>query len=189
MEALTTAIVSEAPKFIAALTLLLLAWFVGHRLTAKWNLYQKRREQDLETARDFHLLYGEFFAVWKLWNYCRDAEPNAFPDASRWSLLDRACEAEGRFEAILVRLASNKLLEEQDIEVLGQFRQIYQKLRGSIRDNSRLEWNHATNPDYVVFKSLAPQINSIILNKRTGLPSKSNILRITSNQWETPANT
>jgi hypothetical protein len=185
METLTTALLSETPKFVGALVLLGLAWFVGQRLTVKWSLYQKRREHDLETARDFHLLYGEFFAVWKLWNYyVRHTELKAFPDASRWSLLDRACEAEGRLEAILVRLASNKALDDQDIEVLGQFRQIYQKLRQSIRDNIPLEWDHAEHPDYILFKTHAPLINSIILNGRTAPPKESNILEITSNRWE-----
>jgi hypothetical protein len=188
MDALAAAFLEEVPKFLGALTLLGLAWFVGQRLTVNWSLYQKRREQDLETARDFHLLYGEFFAVWKLWNYYHDAaEPKTFPDASRWALLDRACEAEGRFEAILVRLASNKELNDKDVEILGQFRQVYQTLRESIRDNIRLEWNHSTHPSYVLFKSHAPLINSIILNRRTGSARETSILKITSNQWESTA--
>ena len=46
-----------------------LGWFVGQRLNVRWNLRQKQRELDLTTAHDFHMLYGEFFAIWKLWNY------------------------------------------------------------------------------------------------------------------------
>lgn len=48
-----------------------------------WNLQLKRRESDLATVKVFHNLYGEFFAVWKLWNYyVRDIGPDAFADAS-----------------------------------------------------------------------------------------------------------
>src|SRR5262245_31485222 len=53
---------------------------------------------------------------------------------SRWDLLDRACTCEGNLESILVRLASERPLESDDIEVLGCFRQLYQKLRQCIRD-------------------------------------------------------
>ncbi|MFY9698156.1 MAG: hypothetical protein WAK34_07490 [Rhodoplanes sp.] len=70
----------------------------------QWNIRQKQRENDLSTARDFHLLYGEFFAVWKLWNYfIKDVKAQSLYGASRWELLKRACDAEGKLEATLVR--------------------------------------------------------------------------------------
>ncbi len=48
---------------------LLLGWLVGVRITAAWTLRQKRRELELSAAHELYRLYGEFFAVWKLWNY------------------------------------------------------------------------------------------------------------------------
>ena len=184
MALLTTAILQEVPKFLGSFILLLLAWFVGQRLTVKWSLHQKEKEYDLQTARDFHLLYGEFFAVWKLWNYyLRDVGQKAFPESSHGALLDRACLAEGKLEAILVRVASNKNLADDEVEALGRFRQIYQHLRESIRDSVPLDWRHAENPEYVAFKSYAPKINSIIVGQQKN-SRQSRILEITSNKWE-----
>jgi hypothetical protein len=80
---------------------------VGAGLTYLWNLQLKRREADLATLKLFHDLYGEFFAVWKLWNYyVRDIGSDAFPDASRWKLLERALAAEGSMEGVLIGLAT-----------------------------------------------------------------------------------
>jgi hypothetical protein len=180
----TDAIWLELLKFAGAIVLLLLAWLVGQRLTVKWSLYQKEKENDSLTARDFHLLYGEFFAVWKLWNYfVRDIGANGLPGMSRASLLDRASIAEGKLEAILVRIASSKDLNDEEVKVLGRFRQIYQSLRETIRDGAPLEWNHAEHPDYIAFKRLAPQINAIIIGRRQST-RESRILEITSNKWE-----
>ena len=58
-----------AKPLVPALAAVALAWAVGNRLSAKWGLWQKRREQAHAAANDFYRLYGEFFAVWKLWNY------------------------------------------------------------------------------------------------------------------------
>jgi len=48
----------EVPKLISALVLLGLAWLVGQRISMSWNLRQKQKENELQTARDFHALYG-----------------------------------------------------------------------------------------------------------------------------------
>jgi hypothetical protein len=88
MQDISAAFVGEVPKFASGLCLLVIGWFVGQRLTVLWNLRQKYKEYDLETAREFHTLYGEFFAIWKLWDYyLKDATMKA--EGSRWSLLDR----------------------------------------------------------------------------------------------------
>src|SRR5262249_23614321 len=147
----------ETPKVLAYFILVGLGWLIGKRLTVLWARQQKENEQDLEAARDFHQLYGDFFGLWKLWNYCiRDPGSQGLPGTSRWELLDRACRTEGRLEAMFVRLAaSQRHLADDDIETLGRFRQRYQQLRESIRDNVALRWEHAEHPDYVEFKTLA----------------------------------
>src|SRR5262249_35067117 len=105
MKELLAVSLQEIPRALSSLLLLALAWGVGHRISTSWTLHQKKKENDLTTARDFHSLYGEFFAVWKLWNYfLKEAGSMASPGASRWNLLDRACVAEGKLESILVRL-------------------------------------------------------------------------------------
>jgi len=191
MDMLIDAALKELPKLMASLVLLGLAWFVGQRLTVAWNLRQKQKEHDLATARDFHALYGEFFAIWKLWNYyVRDVGAEALKGASRWNLLDRACEAEGKLESTLVRLACERSLRDNDIEVLGRFRQLYQQLREAIRDNKPLKWDYSEHPDYVAFKTLAPQVALLIVGLDTLLSARSATSRvlmdITSNKWEFP---
>ncbi|MGV9870578.1 hypothetical protein [Rhodococcus koreensis] len=188
MDALLDAVWKQIPGFIASVILLVLAWFIGNRLTYKWNLRQKRRELDLAAARSFHALYGEFFTVWKLWNYfVRDVGAEPLKGASRWDILKRACEAEGKLESTLVLLSCEHRLEPEDIETLGHFRQLYQQLREAIRDNYALEWDGSEHPDYVSFKTLAPKVASLVVSERPASSpdgAADALRRITSNEWE-----
>jgi hypothetical protein len=175
----------EVPKLVTALILAGLGWFVGKRLTVLWSRRQKQNEQDLMAARDFHALYGEFFALWKLWNYfIRDLGAESLSGASRWNLLDRACGTEAKLESTLVRLASERSLTNKDIDTLGHFRQLYQQLREAIRDNKPLAWDHSEHPDYVQFKTLAPQVAAIIIGQRR--VRRELLMKITSNIYELP---
>jgi hypothetical protein len=175
----------EIPKLVTTLAFLGLGWVVGKQLTVLWSRRQKQNEQDLDAARDFHALYGDFFALWKLWNYyVRDLGAAALPGASRWQLLDRACSSEAKLESTLVRLASERRLTGKDIDTLGRFRQRYQQLRESVRDNVPLEWDHSQHPDYVEFKTLAPQVAAIIIG--TGSVRRELLMKITSNMYEVP---
>ena len=100
---------TEIPKLITYLLFLGAGWYIGKRLTASWAYSQKQAEQDLTAAADFHGLYGDFFAIWKLWNYfVRRGGTTEFQGGSRWDLLDRASRAEAKLEATLIRLASQK---------------------------------------------------------------------------------
>jgi hypothetical protein len=176
---------TEIPKLLTTLIFLGLGWVIGKRLTVLWSRRQKENEQDLDAARDFHALYGDFFALWKLWNYyVRDLGAEALPGASRWGLLDRACGSEAKLEATLVRLASERALTSKDVETLGRFRQRYQQLRESIRDNVPLEWDHSEHPDYVEFKTLAPQVAAIIIG--ADQVRRELLMKITSNVYEIP---
>jgi len=179
----------ETPKLVTYLIFLGLGWLIGKRLTVLWSRRQKENEQALDAARDFHALYGEFFALWKLWNYSiSDPSSQALPGVSRWELLDRACRTEGRLESTFVRLAaSQESLTNEDIETLGRFRQRYQQLRASIRDNVPLKWDHSEHPDYVEFKTLAPQVAAIIV--RSGRVRRELLMKITSNVYEVPNHT
>jgi hypothetical protein len=185
------AAIQQMPKFLSALVLLGLAWFVGNRFTVQWNLRQKDRELDLAATRDFESTYGDFFATWKLWNcYVRDVGADSLPGSSRWELLMRATDAEGRLEALLVRVASTTDLKDAEIEKLGPYRQLYQRLREAIRANVPLEWGASSNPEYVQFKALAPQLAFVI--RRGGAPLKAPagsaaaLKQITDNRFELP---
>src|SRR5208283_5394211 len=61
--------IKAIPAFFGSFVLLLLAWGIGQRITTAWNIRQKQKENNLENAREFHRLYGEFIAIWRLWNY------------------------------------------------------------------------------------------------------------------------
>jgi hypothetical protein len=176
----------ESPKLLVYLVIAGIGWVIGRHLTILWSSRQKQVEQDLVAARDFHALYGEFFALWKLWNYyVRDLGADALPGASRWALLDRICASEAKLEATLVRLASQRALARDDIESLGRFRQRYQQLRECIKRNVALEWNHSEHPDYKEFKKLATQVAAIIAG--TGPVSTEHLREITSNIYEFPS--
>lgn len=176
-----TAIPSEVLRVAVSLILLGIGWLIGRQLTILWSRRQKQNEQELTAERQFHRLYGSFFATWKLWNYFLRT-PETFPGASRWELLRRASEQEGELEATFVELASRRQLSRQEISHLGRFRQYYQQLRESIRDNKPLAWDGAEHPDYKQFKNLTLEVAAII---RGGKPiSRDQLERITSNIHE-----
>jgi hypothetical protein len=133
-------------------------WLVGQRLTYQWNLRQKRRESELATAHDLRRLYGEFFAIWKVWNVvAREADPTTCHD-----VLCRAAEAEGLLERVLVKLATERRLSSADRDTLGKFRQAYQQLRGAIKRGQPLGWNSSEHPEYLAFKRLAVAVTLIV---------------------------
>ena len=170
-----------------------LGWRFGQRLTVRWNLRQKQRELDLATAHEFHKLYGEFFAIWKLWNYSLTAEHGC--TVTRSDLLVRTCAAEGAIESLLVRIAVGRDLRDEDIRTLGRFRQGYQTLRETIRDNKKLDWSSSTHPEYLAFKQLAAGVALLIVSEHapTNTLAKERakaLVSITSNRgegrWATP---
>jgi hypothetical protein len=172
-------------NIIVAIITLSLGWLVGQRLTIYWAIRQKRKELELLAVAEFYKLYGEFFAVWKLWAY-HVAPPDelTFPDSTRWSLLERACAAEGALESIFVKLSSERVLSESYIEILGRFRQAYQQLRESIRDNKDIEWWSHDQPEYLSFKRLAFLTACIILSEKHKDRTGEALIQITANTWE-----
>lgn len=119
----------------------LLAWVVGTQVSYVWDERRRRRESDLAALASFYQLYGEFFATWKLWSsHKRFGATPAPPDNLQWSLLERAEAVEGGFEALLVKLASERSLSDDEKRMLGCFREAYQMLRERIRENKPLDW-------------------------------------------------
>ena len=178
------------PGLIVAAATAIVSAGVGAFLTVFWNTRQKQRELDLAAAEAFYRLYGEFFAVWKLWNYYRrDVGAHALPAASRWELLKRAADAEAGVEAILGQLAAQRDLGDDLISDLGKFRQGYQTLRTRIRDDRAIEWSDSEHPEYVAFKSLAASVAAVIQGgggrRHRQATARANAwLRVTSNDWE-----
>jgi hypothetical protein len=185
----------EVLKALVGLLLLLLGWAVGLRLTAAWNHWQKRRELDLMSARRFYELYGEYLTIWRLWKVFKAPERYKqrppYPDRMPFELFERACRAEGEIEAILVKIASERRLEEEEWHELALFRQSFQQLRQSIRDGDSVDWSW-DSPEYRLFKRLASTVGHILYSRREA-PARSpeaaqlNLRRITeprSSAWK-----
>jgi hypothetical protein len=85
---------------------------------------------------------------------------------------------------LLIKLASEKPLTDEEIEKLARFRQRYQHLREAIRDNVPLAWDHSEHPRYYDFKKLAPQVAAIIV--RSDRARRDALIKITSNFYEEP---
>jgi hypothetical protein len=174
----------------SGIVLLSLTWLIGQRLTYLWTVRQKRRELQLASLQQFYIAYGEFFAVWKLWDRIDELEPGpAVRVERRWELLKRATAAESIVEGTFVRLSLEVDIDGPDVINLGRFRQAFQQLRESIRDNKPLAWPHANCPEYRSFKRLSIDIGTLL----NGDPSKSSrsrqsasdrLMKITSNEWE-----
>lgn len=169
---------SEITNTALLLLVLLFTWGVGQRIITYWDKVKKRQEFDIATSQEFHRLYGEFKEVTKLWRvvyrrtnadripelrrYKRKYEALSFPEDVRWELLRRAIAAESELEAVLVKLATERSLSDSDCQNLDNFRQGYEQLRHSIRDNAMPTFGDSDNPRYRLFDDLACEVAYII---------------------------
>lgn len=157
---------------IVAVVTLGLGWFVGNRIGIHWDAVRKQRELDLRAVDDFYHLYGEFFAVWKLWNANKRFHEQSHPPSDcQWRLMERAAAAEGGIEALIVKMTCQRALQPEDTAIMARFREAFQSLRESIRANEELAWR-GTTEEYEAFKALsawfAAQLSSA---KQTHEPS------------------
>ena len=176
------------PYVVGPLTAAVLAFGVGNRLSARWAIRQKRREMAISATYEFHRLYGDFFATWKLWYYTLGASPQHHHEY-RWELIKKAAASEAGVESLFVRLATERRLLEHETEALGKFRQAYQQLRQAIRDGRNLSWSSSDHPEYIAFKRLAAAAAHLLESsdsapRPTLTETQAALLRITSNEWE-----
>ena len=87
------------------------------------------RQQSRQIAR---LLLPDFFSIMKLY---RDKEKyeSSIKKEIFAKIIEGTCNTEGKMEAILVKITSEKELNYTELEILGRFRQAYQTLRQHIR--------------------------------------------------------
>jgi hypothetical protein len=173
---------------VSAVTLSL-GWFVGNRLSARWAVSQKRREEDLSAASELHRLYGESFAVWKLWNRTANSGPRDSKEDARWQLAERAASVDAGFESLLLRLTSERILDRKIRDSLGTLRQGFQHLRQSIFEGHAIEWSDSEHPQYSEFKRLTCATSVLLASERNGhLPTPEEadaaLRDITSNRHE-----
>ena len=151
-----------------------LAWLVGTQITYIWDDAKRRRELDLAAVADFYKCYGTFLQIWRIWNSHKEhATRFSAPDDIQWHCMQSASEVEGDLESFLIKLISERTLDDQDIELLGCFREAYQSLRERIRDNEPLRW-YSRSPEqgiafrqYRAFKYLAMYIADKLQNTQT----------------------
>jgi hypothetical protein len=148
---------------------LVLAAVIGQRLGAYWAERQKRREFELSLANAFYQSYGEFCSVWKYWNQSLSDLPKDSEElkSRRDSLLDRASTAEGGLEAALLKVASERVLDESEQADLGNLRQAYQVLRERIREGVSISYGVSSHPDYLEFKRLATRFGVLLASQRS----------------------
>lgn len=178
--------------FVVAVAALFVTALVGRHLTEKWEFHQKRREQNLESVREFHHLFGEFKEVLKIWRVEKD-EKNPFhvPPTERLDLLKRACAVEGKAEALAIRLATERCLQASQLARIGMFRQAIQSLRQSIRDDVISPLGDR-GVEYDLMNELAPEVSAIVTaNLPRGEPDEKTtkrqlaaIVAVRSDDWK-----
>jgi hypothetical protein len=166
-------------------------WLVSARVTDRWDRIKKRRDSDLAAAQGFQKLYGEFFALWKSWDAAhRYAATTKASSTANWECVQRAAATEGALEALLAKLASERCLTDQDIDVLGGVRQGFQSLRESIRAGKNLDWRDSNSECYSAFKGLCSYTSTLLNSSQrqtaspTAIEAATNFHRITDNQHE-----
>jgi hypothetical protein len=158
---------------VGALVTVLSAGLIGNLLTYQWDEVRRRRESDLAARDGFYSAYAQFFTTWKLWNTHIRHQRGHPPNDVQWQLLTEAEKAEGAFESLLVKIASERELDDNARQLLAAFRQACQSLRESIRDNQPLAW-WATNVQsdkegyrqYRAFKGLAEYVAILLAEDR-----------------------
>ncbi len=95
---------------------------------------------------------------------------------------------EGRVEAILIRIASERRLSSRDIERLGLLRQAFQELRQAMREGRAMRWNYSEHPKYLELKRLAAYAASLsgdgLWVRPTAEEAQAAVLAITANEHD-----
>ena len=183
--------IKTVPNAVLALLGAILALLVGGSITMYWAVRQKQREIELSALNDFYRLYGEFFAIWKLWNVHFESKSSLQSSKEQtWRLFERAASLEAGAEALWVKIACEKPLKKPDLDNLGLLRQAFRVLRVHIDEDYKLDWWHSDHRQYVVFKETAAHVSRMLLSNRPFLKPKPEVatkqlLEITHNRHET----
>ncbi len=189
-EFLRDTIVGAAPALLTLSVSLLAAWFVGHRLTVRWALRQKRREQALSATEDFYRSYGDFYATWKKWNRYKAQAESERSSERYWEIYGRFCDSVARLEAMIARLATERDQSTMEIKTLGAWRHVYNVLRCAIENDEALHWESSDDAQYLMFKRLAPDVAQIVSGSEfPDTPRRKSpetpLYLITSGAWRT----
>jgi hypothetical protein len=182
--------VAVQPAIIAAVISTLIGGLIVSVLSSRWTKTQKQRELDFSTLEQFQQLYGEFFALYHLWDDFKGGLFQGIEGSSKEiakDIIERAYNMEGKMEAVLTRIAAEKELSLSEIDSLGRCRQAFQRMRKHVSRDIPFNWNVDFHREYASLKIHAARVADIILFGRPRVPSRSKlqILDITSNRYET----
>jgi len=167
----------------------LLAGFLGQRFSAMWSYRQKRRELEMALANSFYTSYGDFISVWKQWNWCKKTITNKSDLLEKQiELHAMASSVEGNIESVLLKISSERILSDEDLDRLGVLRQSFQFLRENIQKGESVSYGYASDPGYIKFKELSTFVGNLLAAKSTDLPSHAEAFKafveITDNRHE-----
>ncbi len=169
-----------------ALVVAALGVVVAMVFTRRWQDAQARRDRDLAGVVDFYRAYAGFFATWKVWNaYQPDRHPdlklNQLGDGQRFDLLQAASRAEAGIEFMLLRIAAERSLSNEETAALWCLRTAAKELRDAMRNKHALNWwrtpTSAHQPGYdayQAFKGLSSFLARLLVDSegRRKLPSR-----------------
>lgn len=204
-ESLRSALTETIPAVLTAVVTVVLGAAVGGRITSRWELAKKRREIDLAAADAFYGLHGEFYGLWRQWSAVLGGRfATVDRQSHRHTLFTRACDAQARVEALVAKLAIERILGDDERALLGCYRQAYRTLMRCLRDDRPVgvgmldengqvvdfdEWNAADVASYQAFKELTAAVGAIVGQAgRTPDPrhSRESLRIITDNVFEQP---
>ncbi|MGZ3416458.1 MAG: hypothetical protein ACXVEF_04125 [Polyangiales bacterium] len=156
----------ELFKSALSLVLLLTTWLLGQRILLFWERRKKQNEIDLATLGELQKVYGEFRTVGRLWRTFALDRPTGEKvvcpdDGIHWQLHARAAAAEGSMEALVVKIATERRLDEEGIARMAILRESYQMLRRAIRDRDFFYWKNGS-PQYATFNESVVGIVSLL---------------------------
>lgn len=155
----------EFVKTGLSVCLLLLTWFGGQRVLAVWERRKKQNEIDLASLTQLHKVHSEFRTIGRLWRSfglkVQPGDPVPVPGDVHWQIHQRAAAAEGEMEALVVKLATERVLSAEQIDALGFLRESYQLLRRSIRDRQWFYWRSGS-AEYIRFYTSAIGLTALL---------------------------
>jgi hypothetical protein len=175
---------------VAALLAIGGATLVTSRVSHRYEQGRKQREFDRETTQELAALYGQIFAVWRAWDVrCRFPTVDA-ADHADWTLLMQAVDAEGRLEALLIRIVADRPLRDpDDLRILAGLRLSFKVVRRAIREDKPLGWRRSIDREYSALKAYAASTAALLSADRVGpapdaVTARAVFQKIASGQYE-----
>jgi hypothetical protein len=158
----------EWAKAVTPLLAALIAVGGAAFLTNRYERSRKREEFDRSTMEELAALYGQVFGVWKAWEAYRAAPGLDVDGEGPWELLTKAADAEGRLEALLVRIAADRPLTDTDIRMLAGLRQSFKAVRKAIRAQRTVGWTRSASSEYIALKTYTTYAAVLLASERRG---------------------